>query len=159
MFGKWSALAVCCALASACVLGAAVLIGVVVFGWHPFHRLGAADLPAATATGRMLEAGGYVTACMLSIGTIAFALGLVLPDPAEALGVSLALIVIANILDGQASLHAVTALLPVHYWQRWTHLLDGTGAGLATGLAMQLAAIAVALTVAWAVLTRRDPAA
>ncbi len=49
---------------------------------------------------------------------------------------TVAFVVIANILDGQASLHTVTSVLPVHYWQRWTHLLDGTNAGLATGLAV-----------------------
>jgi ABC-2 type transport system permease protein len=157
--GKWAALAVCCALATACVLVAAVVVGLAVFGWHPFHRLGSASLSSATAAARLLEAGGYVTACMLSIGTIALALGLLLPGPAEALGASVAFVVIANILDGQASLHAVAAALPVHYWERWTHLLEGGGAGLATGLAVQAAATAIALGAAWLVLACRDPAA
>jgi ABC-2 type transport system permease protein len=159
MAGKWTALAVCCLLATACVVGAALLTGLVIFGWHPFHRLGTSSLPATTAALRVLEAGGYVTVCMLSIGTIAFVLGLVLPGPAEALGVSVAFVVVANIIDGQASLSGVTSVLPVHYWQRWTHLLDGGSAGLATGLAMQLAAMVVVLAAGCAVLARRDPAA
>lgn len=109
--GKWSALAACCLLTTTCVLVAGVLTGLLVFGWHPFHRLGASSLSAATAVGRLLEAGGYVTACMLSIGTIGLALGLVLPGPAEALGVSVAFVVIANILDGQPSLHGLASVL------------------------------------------------
>lgn len=157
--GKWLALAVCCALATTCVLLAAVLAGVAVFGWHPFHRLGEPTLSATAATARVLLAGGYVTACMLTIGTLALALGLLLPGPAEALGASVALIVVANILDGQPSLRLLTAVLPVHYWQRWTHLLDGTHAGLPTGLAVQAAAVLVAIAVAWSVLALRDPAA
>lgn len=159
LIGKSTALAVCCVLATACVLAGALLVGLVVFGWHPFHRLGASDVSAAAALGRLLEAGAYVAVCMMSIGTIALALGLLLPGAAEALGVSVAFVVVANILDGQASLRALNAVLPVHYWQRWTHLLDGANAGLSAGLAAQAAASAIALAVAWIVLSRRDPAA
>ena len=162
LLGKWWALAVCCALATACVLVAALLVGLVVFGWHPFHRLGGASLSSVSAATRLLAAGGDVTVCMLSIGTIALALGFALPGPAEALGASVALVVTANILDGQAWLHGLAAMLPVHYWQRWTELLDsgtGTAAGLVAGTAVQAAVVAIALGVAWAVLTRRDPAA
>ena len=49
--------------------------------------------------------------------------------------------------------------LPVHYWQSWTGLFDATGADLGVGLAIQAATIAVALAIAWTVLTYRDPAA
>jgi hypothetical protein len=132
-----------------------------VFGWHPFHRLGGASLSSVSAAARLLAAGGYVTVYMLSIGTIALALGFALPGPAEALGASVALVVTANILDGQAWLHGLAAMLPVHYRLRWTELLDtGTStAGLVAGTAVQAAVVAIALGVACAVLTRRDPAA
>jgi ABC-2 type transport system permease protein len=156
LIGKWSALVVCCALATAVALVAALVVGLVTFGWHPFHRIGASNLSVGTALERLLEAGGYVAACMLSIGTIALTLGLLLPGPAEALGASVALVVIAHILDGRGSFDVA---LPVHYWQRWTHLFDGTSAGLGGGLVVQGAAIAIALAVAWTILNRRDPAA
>ena len=156
LLGKWSALVVCCVLATAVALLAATLVGVITFGWHPFHRLGATNLSALGALGRLLEAGGYVAACMLSIGTIALAFGLVLPGPAEALGVSVALVVIANILDGRGSFDVA---LPVHYWQRWTELFAGSTGGLGAGLAVQAASVAIALAFAWMVLIRRDPAA
>lgn len=68
-------------------------------------------------------------------------------------------VVLATVLDGQASLHALDVVLPVHYWQRWTHLLDGTSAGLGLGLAIQAATVLVALTAAVTILSRRDPAA
>jgi ABC-2 type transport system permease protein len=157
--GKWSALAVCSLLATACVLTAALLTGLVLFGWHPFHRLGAPSLSTATATARLLAAAGYIAICMLGIGTIALALGFVLPGPAEALAVSVAFVVIASILDGQPSLHGAGAVLPTHYWERWTHLLEGGEAGLATGVAVQLGAGGLALAGALAVLTRRNPIA
>lgn len=157
--GKWTALAVCCVLATGCVVVVSLASGAVEFGWHPFHRLGAASLPASSAAVRLLAASAYVAACMLAIGTLAFALGLLLPGPAEALGVSVAVIVIANLVDGQASLHALAALLPVHYWTRWTHLLEGGSSGLAAGLLAQAATVALALAVAWTLLARREPAA
>jgi ABC-2 type transport system permease protein len=157
--GKWSALAVCCLLATACLVIAALIIGLIIFGWHPFHRIGAPNLPALDAAWRLLVAAGYLTVCMLSIGTIALALSLILPGAAEALGVSIAFVLIANILDGLPSLHVVTAALPMHYWQRWTALLEGGHSGLATGFAVQIATIVVSLAIASAILTRRDPAA
>lgn len=159
LLGKWSALAACCAVATFCLVVAALLVGLVAFGWHPFHRLGTSSLSSATAGGRLLEASGYVAACSLSVGTIALTLGLVLPGPAEALGASVAFVVVATILDGQASLHALDVVLPVHYWQRWTHLLEGTSAGLGVGLAIQAATVLVALAAAVTILSRRDPAA
>jgi len=157
--GKCSALVACCLLATACVLVAGLLTGAVVFGWHPFHRLGAASLSSGSAAARLLEAGAYVSVCMVSVGTIALALGLVLPGAAEALGVTVAFVVVSDIVDGQPSLHGLASALPVHYWQRWTHLLQGGSAGLVGGLAVQAGAIAVALAAGWAVLVRRDPAA
>jgi ABC-2 type transport system permease protein len=157
--GKWPALVVCCLLATACVVVAALVIGLIVFGWHPFHRIGTSNLSSAFATWRLLEAAGYITVCMLSIGTIALALGLILPGPAEALGVSIAFVLIANIIDGRPSLRYVNAVLPIHYWQRWTALLEGGNSGLAIGLVVQVAAMAVALAIAYALLLSRDPAA
>ncbi len=157
--GKFSALAVCCVLVTVGVVIAALLVGLAVFGWHPFHRLGAASLSAGTAAARLAEATAYVSICLLSIGTIALALGLILPGPAEALGTSIAFVVVANILDGQASLGGFDELLPTHYWQRWTHLLEGGGSGLLAGVAVQVAVIAVALAIGGLVLRRRDPAA
>jgi ABC-type transport system involved in multi-copper enzyme maturation permease subunit len=158
--GKWSALALCCVLAVACVIVAALLTGLVIFGWHPFHRLGATNLSAGAAIGKLAMAIGYVTVCALCIGTVAFALGLILPGSTEAFGVSIAAVVGSSIVDGQPALHRLTVVLPVHYWQRWTALFDGEGGhGMALGLAVQVGAIVASVSAAWAVLARRDPAA
>jgi len=156
--GKWGAMVVCCALTVAIFIGVALLTGFVVFGWHPFHRTGG-DLSAAAAVGGVLEAGGYVIACLLSIGSLALALGLLLPRSAEALGISLAFLVGSAILDNVRSVHAIVAVLPVHYWLRWTSLFDGGGGGIALGLAVQSATVVVVMAAAYAILARRDPAA
>ena len=107
----------------------------------------------------MLEAGGYVIVCLLSIGSIALALGLLLPRPAEALGITLAFLVGSAFLDNVRSLHDIVVILPVHYWLRWTGLFQGGDGGLALGLAVQAPTVAVVMAAAYAILARRDPAA
>lgn len=157
--GKWSALVVCCLAAVACLLVTALICGLVVFGWHPFHRLGTSTLSAPTAAARMAGAGAYVIVCTLSVATVAFALGLLLPGPAEAVAASVVLVVASSIVDGQTSLHVLASVLPVHYWTRWTALLEGGPSGLLEGVAVQAVWTAGTLALAWALLARRDPIA
>jgi ABC-2 type transport system permease protein len=160
--GKWWALVVCCILTVAVFLAVAGLTGLAFFGWHPFYRSGSAELSVTAAAGGVLEAGGYVIVCLLSIGSIALALGLLLPRPVEALGITLAFLVGSAILDNVRSLHAIVAVLPVHYWLRWTSLFQrggGGGGGLGLGLAVQSITVAVVMAAAYAILARRDPAA
>ncbi len=76
--------------------------------------------------------------CLLSLGSIALVLGLLLPRPVEALGVSIAFLIGSAILDDVPSLHTLAVVLPVHYWMRWTLLFDG-GAGDSGGLVLGLA--------------------
>ncbi|MDQ2897669.1 MAG: ABC transporter permease subunit [Actinomycetota bacterium] len=157
--GKLAATAIACLLATASVLGAGLLTGVVLFGWHRFHIIGGRDLSSGLAAAALLQAGGYTVVCMSSIAAIAFALGIILPRGPEALGASVAFVVVASILNAQSSLHSVATLLPVHYWQDWTHLLDRSPASLRTGAAVQLAWLAAAVAAGMLVLVHRDPAA
>ena len=160
--GKWWALVVCSVLAVGTFLVAAFLTGFVVCGWHPFHRDGISDLSATRAAWATVGAGAYLAICLLSLGSIALALGLLLPRSVESLGISVAFLIGSAMIENVRSLHAVAVSLPVHYWMRWTQLFHagggGTG-GLALGVAVQAATVAVALTAALALLRRRDPAA
>jgi ABC-2 type transport system permease protein len=158
--GKLAAIAITTAAATLSVPIAALLAGLALFGWHPFHIIDAPTLTTTHAIARVLAASGYTLLCMLSIAAIAFALGLLLPRGAEALGTAIAFVVAASILNAQSALHPVAVILPVHYWQDWTALFDPqANAHLGTGAVAQIAAIAVAVGVAVLVLTRRDPAA
>jgi ABC-2 type transport system permease protein len=156
--GKLGAVLVITAIATGCVIAAGLLTGVALFGWHAFHIIGAPNLAAAAAITRSLIAAGYTLLCMLSIGTIALALGLLLPHGAEALGVSIAFVVAGTIVSAHE--HDVAVLLPMYYWQDWAALFAPTGtAELAAGIACQVAAIAIAVGVSVLVLLIRDPAA
>ncbi|MEU9867915.1 hypothetical protein AB0C87_08705 [Actinomadura sp. NPDC048021] len=63
-------------------------------------------------------------------------------------------------LNGQSSLRAFAMILPVHYWQDWADLFTPAGtARLGTGIALQIATIALPAGIAVLWLWRRDPAA
>jgi ABC-2 type transport system permease protein len=157
--GKWSALSVCAALAMSLLLISGVVTGLAIFGWHPFHRLGAPSLSTEAAAVRLLAGAGYLTVCVLSVGAIALCLGTLLPGPAEALGASVAFVVVATVVNGKDWVHWLSLALPMHYWPRWTQLLEGGHQSLLAGLLAQAITIAVALTATWIIATRRDPSA
>ena len=157
---KLGAAALATVVALAAVLAAGLVAGVVIFGWHPFHIIGAADLTTGETAGRVLAAVGYTLLCMLAMAGIALTLGLLLPRGAEALAVAIAFVVLASILNGQHTLHAVAVALPVHYWQNWVGLFDPAGAsGMGLGVVVQLGWIAGCVASCWTILARRDPAA
>ena len=158
--GKLGAVVVTTLAATGCVLAAGLLSGLALFGWHPFHIIDAPNLTAGDAIARVLAAGGYTLLCMLSIAAIAFALGLLLPRGAEALGAAVAFVVVTSILNGQSTLHTIAVVLPVHYWQNWARLFTPAGtAHLGAGTLAQIATITLATGIAALVLQRRDPAA
>ena len=105
----------------------------------PYYRSGSSDLSAASATWAILGAAGYVTLCLLSIGSIALALGLLLPRSVEALGITVAFLIGSAVLDNVSAVHDIIVILPVHYWVRWTQLFGGDGGQLLPGLAAQVA--------------------
>jgi ABC-2 type transport system permease protein len=157
---KLGATAVATVITVACVLAAGLVAGSVIFGWHPFHVIGAANLTTGDTITRVLTAAGYTLLCMLAMAAIAFTLGLLLPNGAEALAVAIAFVVIASILNGQGALHAIAVILPVHYWQNWVGLFDPAAAtGMGLGTVVQLATITLCVAACGVILRRRDPAA
>ncbi|MCU7730221.1 ABC transporter permease [Actinoplanes sp. KI2] len=157
---KLAAAAVATGAALGCVLAAGLAVGSIIFGWHPFHVIGAPNLSTGETTGRVLAATGYTLLCLLAMAAIALTLGLLLPRGAEALAASVGFVVVASILNGQSGLHALAVALPVHYWQNWVGLFDPAGAsGLMLGVAVQAGWIAGCVAACWVILRRRDPAA
>jgi ABC-type transport system involved in multi-copper enzyme maturation permease subunit len=157
---KLGAAAVATLAALGCVLVAGLVAGSIIFGWHPFHVIGAPNLGTGETAGRVLAATGYTLLCLLAMAAIALTLGLLLPRGAEALAASVAFVVVASILNGQSAPHVVSAVLPVHYWQNWVGLFEPAGAArLGLGAAVQALWIAGCVAACWVILRRRDPAA
>jgi ABC-type transport system involved in multi-copper enzyme maturation permease subunit len=160
LLSQLGATAIATATAVATVLVAGLAGGAAVYGWHPFHLIGAPNLSAGTAFARCATALGYIVLCMLAIAAISFTFGLALPRGAEAVGAAIAFIVLASILNGQRPLHAVSVILPMHYWQNWVPLFDPVSRNdLTAGTVVQLAWIAACIAICAVVLHRRDPAA
>lgn len=158
--GKLGALALFTVAATLCVLVAGLLTGLAIFGWHPFHIIGAPTLTTGESTVRFLVASGDILLSMLSIATIALALGVLLPHGIEALGIAVAFVVAASVFNGTHALDTVQKVLPVHYWQDWLQLFTPAAtAHLGTGIVVQIATTVVATCVAVVALLRRDPAA
>lgn len=99
-----------------------------------------------------------MTVCLVSIGSIALALGLLLPRSVEALGITVAFLIGSAVLDNVSAVHDIIAILPVRYWMGWTQPFGGDPSQLLPGLAAQVAAIAAALAAGYLFLARRDPA-
>lgn len=157
---KLAAVAISTTVAVTCVLTAGFLTGLAIFGWHPFHIIGAPNLTSGDAITRVLAASGYTLLCMLSMAAIAFTLGLLLPRGAEAVATAVAFVVAASILNGQSALQTVAIVLPVHYWQNWVGLFEADRATrLGTGILVQVATVVLCVAVCLAGLRRRDPAA
>lgn len=157
---KLGATTIATAITVVCVLAAGLVTGAILFGWHQFHIIGAANLATGNAITRILAAAGYTLLCMLAMAAIAFTLGLLLPRGAEALAAAIAFVVIASIISGPSALHTIAVALPVYYWQNWIGLFDPTGAtSMGLGTVVQLATIALCMAASWAILYRRDPAA
>ncbi len=160
LVGMLGATAVTTMVTVGCVLAAGLGTGVILFGWHPFHIIGAVDLTAGETTVRASVAVGYLLLCMFAMAAVAFTLGLLLPRGAEALAAAIGFVVVASVLNGQSGLHGLAVVLPVHYWQNWVGLFDPAGAtGLGVGTAVQLAWTAGCVAASWLILRRRDPAA
>jgi ABC-type transport system involved in multi-copper enzyme maturation permease subunit len=160
LVSQLGATAIATATAVATVWVAGLVGGAAVYGWHPFHLIGAPNLSAGAAFARCATALGYIVLCMFAIAAISFTFGLVLPRGAEAVGAAIAFIVVASILNGQPPLHAVSVILPMHYWQNWVALFDPVSRGdLFAGTVVQIVWIAASIAVCALVLGRREPAA
>jgi ABC-type transport system involved in multi-copper enzyme maturation permease subunit len=158
--GTLGATAVATVLAVGCVLAGGLGVGTVLFGWHPFHIIGSANLTTGDTIVRTSAAVGYTLVCMSAMAAIAFTLGLLLPRGAEALAVSIGFVVVASILNGQSALHPLAVALPVHYWQDWVGLFDRAGvSSLGSGVLVQLAWTAGCVAACRLILRHRDPAA
>jgi ABC-2 type transport system permease protein len=136
----------------------ALVVGGVFFGWSP------ARAPTGTTftTGASLERLGlvviYVCGQLLVVAALAFLLSVSVDNPLGAVGGSVMLVVVSNILDQITALDPYRKFLPTHWNYSWLDALNTPvvwddmlrGTGLAIGYA------AVFLTVAWLRFDRKD---
>lgn len=111
----------------------ALLAGAAFYGWHPLVSPLGTDLSAWTAAGRIFIAAAYVIVTLITVGAVGFWLSTVTDAPLGAVGGSVALIVVSNILDAVTALGSIRAVLPTHWQYAWTDLFSQTVSWQAMG--------------------------
>jgi len=155
---KFAAMVVFAASATLLVAGVGSAIGLALFGAGPMPTLSGTTLTFAEGVGRVLLVCGYLTLCLVALGSIGLFISTLTEQP---LGATIALLVIAltsQILDALPQLAAIHEYLPTHWWFAFADLLrDPVALGsVLPGVVSALAYTAIFTTAAWARLTTKD---
>ena len=102
--------------------------------------------------GRLGLVGAYVAAMAVTVGAIGLFVSTMTEVPIAAMAATLTLIIVSEVADAVPQLAVVHGWLPSHYWMRWIDLLRDPvyTDGIATGLLVTLAYVALFVTMAWA---------
>lgn len=136
----------------------AFLVGGAFFGWAPVESPLGGSFGAGEALSRLLIVLAYSCGQSLVVAGLAFLLGVLTDAPLGAVGGSVLLVIVSNILDSITALDPYRQFLPTHFQYSWVDALgpevvwDDMMRG--TGLALVYAAIFFAA--AWLVFDRKD---
>ena len=112
------------AVALILLTGTALAAGTLRYGWHPLRTTVAGDIPAGTATLRLLAILGYIGLSLLVVASLAFLLSVSTDAPLGAVGGAVLLQILSSILDQITALGNLRLILPTHYAQAWLGLLS-----------------------------------
>lgn len=148
----------------------ALVVGVLAFGWHPFVAIDGSASSALRTTVVTLDAGStvarlavstaYVAAGMTSIFAFAFLLSTLTARPFAAVAGGVGLTIVSRVLNadylpGVAVLNPYMPNNDVDLWQHFFQQPAQT-AGMAHFLLLQVAYVAVSLSIAWWWFLRKD---
>jgi ABC-2 type transport system permease protein len=148
----------------------ALVVGTIAFGWHPFTAIdGSASTALHTsvitfstgpALGRLAISTAYVAAGMTSIFAFAFLLSTLTTRPFAAVAGGVGLTIVSRVLNadylpGVAVLNSYMPNNDVDLWQHFFQRPAQT-AGMGHFLLLQLAYVAVSLSLAWWWFMRKD---
>lgn len=155
--------------ATALVAIAALVAGVVLFGAHSVtvpatgnfgsgQLLGTFQLDAGALVVRVLIATGYVAfgfTALLAVGTL---LSTVTDAPTSAIGATIAVYIVSEILDGITQLGSIRYAFPTHYLSAWQAMFTDNrfSHDMIAGVVVQLAYLAVFGTAAVLWFQRKD---
>ena len=136
----------------------AFLVGGAFFGWAPVESPLGGSFGWGEALSRLLIVLAYSCGQSLVVAGLAFLLGVLTDAPLGAVGGSVMLVIVSNILDSISALDPYRQFLPTHFQFSWVDALgpevvwDDMMRG--TGLALVYSAIFFAA--AWIVFDRKD---
>jgi ABC-2 type transport system permease protein len=102
----------------------ALVAGTLAFGWKPVTTPFGGGFSAASGVWRLAAVDGYVMAMLGCVVALAFLFSTMTDAPLAAVGGSVMLIVVSQVLDQVTALGVVRDALPTHYWFSWTGLLQ-----------------------------------
>jgi ABC-2 type transport system permease protein len=118
----------------------AFVVGGLFFGWHPARSPIGGSFGTSASTWRLIIIVGYICGQLLVVAALAFLLSVSVDNPLGAVGGSVMLVVVSNILDQITALDPYRQYLPTHFqyaWVdtlsspvRWDDMIRGTGLAL-----------------------------
>jgi ABC-2 type transport system permease protein len=136
----------------------AYVAGGVAFGWAaPVSPLGN-TLGNGAALVRLALIVGYLCLVLLVVACLAFLIGVCTDAPLGAVGGSVLIIIVSNILDAVSALGGLRHFLPTHYQYSWLDAISPTIAwgGMVRGALFSVLYSVVLLAFAWYRFARKD---
>lgn len=136
----------------------ALAAGWAAFGWAPARSPLGTSLPTGAALTHLAVVVGYLAVSLLLVAAIGFALSTYTDAPLGAVGGTVMLVIVSNILDSVTALGSVRAILPTHYSYAWLDALSPTinWDAMSRGVLSSLAYSLVFFTLAWRKFLRKD---
>jgi ABC-2 type transport system permease protein len=147
-----------CVAANALLPLWAFVVGGLFFGWDPARSPIGGSFASGASSERLIIIVAYICGQLLVVASLAFLLSVSVDNPLGAVGGSVMLVVVSNILDQITALDPYRKFLPTHFnyaWVdtlsspiRWDDMIRGTG--------LALVYAAVFLGYAWLRFDRKD---
>jgi ABC-2 type transport system permease protein len=136
----------------------AYVAGGVAFGWAPPESPLGNTLSNGEALVRLALIIGYLCLVLLVVAALAFLIGVCTDAPLGAVGGSVLIIIVSNILDAVSALGGLRHFLPTHYQYSWLDAISPTivWGGMVRGAIFSLLYSAILLAFAWYRFGRKD---
>jgi ABC-2 type transport system permease protein len=154
-------LVVALGLAGLCLVllpGVALLSGWIAFGWAPARSPTGSTLSTSETLLRLAIIIGFLAITLLFVAALGFYAGVRTDAPLGAVGGTVLLVIISNILDEVTALGNIRNVLPTHYTYAWLDALGPTVQwdSMLRGTISSLAYSTILLALAWRHFLRKD---
>lgn len=138
--------------------GVALLSGWIAFGWAPARSPTGSTLSTSETLLRLAIIIGFLAITLLFVAALGFYAGVRTDAPLGAVGGTVLLVIVSNILDEVTALGSIRNVLPTHYTYAWLDALGPTiqWDSMLRGTISSLAYSTILLVLAWRHFLRKD---
>jgi ABC-2 type transport system permease protein len=146
------------AVAMLLLTGTALLAGTIFYGWNPLKAPLGGTLSPGEGVVRLLAVLGYLAVTLMVVGSLAFLLSVSTDAPLGAVGGSVLLYIVSNILDQITALGSIRNFLPTHFNEAYLGLLSSPiqTDDVVRGMVSAVIYSTVLLVLAWWRFLRKD---